>query len=157
MGFKLKLLRSKQFPEHGSMKNMCDSLGVSPQTWNKWEAGVNIPSDLNQRKIAALFGISLAELRGDSLPLEPINPIETEKPPVVQTGGGEISPEIQHLIEASAALTQISQTFIVEVMQGKLPPKQLATIYREAMELFGKHRSALGLNDNIKYQRHKKT
>ncbi len=81
---------------------------------------------------------------------------QTEKPPVIKTGGGEISPEILQLIEASAALTQISQTFIVEVMQGKLPPKQLATIYREVFELFDKHRNALGLKGNQKLPAQKK-
>lgn len=67
IGYKLKELREKYYPEHGRMPEMCKAVGVTPQTWNKWEAGISVPSDVNQRRIAKLFNISVAELRGENI------------------------------------------------------------------------------------------
>lgn len=62
----LKKLREKKFGSFGDMRKMCRAIGVTPQTWNKWEAGTSIPSDSNQRKIAKVFEVSVGELRNDT-------------------------------------------------------------------------------------------
>jgi transcriptional regulator with XRE-family HTH domain len=62
----IRNLRMSKFPNHGGQKAICEKIGgISPTVWSRWEKGKSIPDDVNQRKIAAFFGISLAELRGD--------------------------------------------------------------------------------------------
>lgn len=63
---KISELRLKMFPNRGGQVACAKKFGIKPQMWNGWEGGRNIPSDENQRKLADFFGISLAELRGET-------------------------------------------------------------------------------------------
>lgn len=54
-------------------------IGVNGQSVANWKAGTVIPHPKTRQKIAEHFGITLAELDGDELPVLP--PESTKKPP----------------------------------------------------------------------------
>lgn len=60
-------------------------IGASNQGVLLWQAGKNIPHPKTRQKIADHFGITLAELDGDELPVLPQEGIK--KDPIPQDGG----------------------------------------------------------------------
>lgn len=55
-------------------------IGASNQGVLLWQAGKNIPHPKTRQKIADHFGITLAELDGDELPVLPQEGIKKERP-----------------------------------------------------------------------------
>lgn len=75
IGKKISELRGKKFPGHGgaggciaAFYNIDKRQVTQTQRvkWSKWERGVAIPEDKEQRRLADFFGITLGELRGES-------------------------------------------------------------------------------------------
>lgn len=64
----IKRLRKKKFPGVGGQLKCATAFGATSGKWSKWESGKAVPSDPDQRKLAAFFGISLAKLRGEAVP-----------------------------------------------------------------------------------------
>lgn len=62
----IKKNRQKKFPGYGGQKKCAENFGADRAKWSKWENGLSVPSDTEQRRLAAFFGISMAELRGES-------------------------------------------------------------------------------------------
>lgn len=60
--------REKKFPGRGGKSAAAIAFGVTSQAWGSWELGKSIPDDVNQRRLAEFFGVSLADLRGDRSP-----------------------------------------------------------------------------------------
>lgn len=65
----IKKMRAKKFPEYGSQVKCATAFGISPQMWSNWETGRNTPDDAYQARLAAFFGVSVAELRGETDPI----------------------------------------------------------------------------------------
>lgn len=70
-------------------------IGASNQGVLLWQAGKNIPHPKTRQKIADHFGITLAELDGDELPVLPQEGIK--KDPI--RGDGAVSQEKQQLLD----------------------------------------------------------
>lgn len=68
MGFTKNLSYLMQQRGYSAYK-LAKVLGVSNQAAINWQTGVNIPHTKTRQKIADLFGITLGELDGDSLPV----------------------------------------------------------------------------------------
>ncbi len=64
----IRNLRKKRYSQHGGQTKCAQDFGVGVTTWNGWESGRSIPSDAYQRELALFFGISIGELRGETLP-----------------------------------------------------------------------------------------
>lgn len=56
------------FPGHGGQGKCLTAYGTNQATWSRWERGAATPSDVEQRKLAEFFGISVAELRNENAP-----------------------------------------------------------------------------------------
>ena len=67
----IEKFRKKIAPERGGQKKVAEQYGVDSNKWSRWERGTATPTDLEQRKLADFFGISLAELRGEKIPPAP--------------------------------------------------------------------------------------
>ena len=61
----IKKHREKIFPGRGGKIAAAEKFGNAPASWSTWESGKTVPDDVNQRKLAKFFGVSLAQLRGD--------------------------------------------------------------------------------------------
>lgn len=75
-------------------------LGVNLQSVSNWKNGVVVPHPKTRQKIADHFGITLADLDGDELP---VLPEQKENAPDPKTGG--VSDAKQKLYDAIANLT----------------------------------------------------
>ncbi|WP_419085708.1 helix-turn-helix transcriptional regulator [Slackia isoflavoniconvertens] len=71
-------------------------LGVNLQSVSNWKNGVVVPHPKTRQKIADHFGITLAELDGDELPVLPEKG-EKESAPDPKTEG--VSPTVQELFD----------------------------------------------------------
>ncbi len=90
--------REKIYHGRGGISAAAKKYGTTSSTWGRWESGAAVPDDVNQRKLAKFFGVTLAELRGDH-----------EKIPPDDSGGGEdLAEEITRLAEAHGAAGQLS-------------------------------------------------
>jgi len=67
----IRSLRKSKYSGHGGQKNAYTAFGVDGTIWSRWESGRSAPDDVNQRKLAKFFGVSLAELRGDHVEVPP--------------------------------------------------------------------------------------
>lgn len=76
-------------------------IGASNQGVLLWQAGKNIPHPKTRQKIADHFGITLAELDGDELPVLPQEGIK--KDPIQKDGG--VSPAKRELLDVIDDLT----------------------------------------------------
>ena len=76
-------------------------IGVNGQSVANWKAGTAIPHPKTRQKIAEHFGITLAELDGDALPVLP--PEGAKKAPA--TEGEGISAERKALLDIVYSLT----------------------------------------------------
>lgn len=70
-------------------------LGVNLQSVSNWKNGVVVPHPKTRQKIADHFGITLAELDGDELPVLPKD--GAKKAPA--TEGEGLSPTVQELFD----------------------------------------------------------
>ncbi len=64
IGKRLKKLRQQK---NMSAVELGEKLGVTKSTIHRWEAGERNPSDTDKQKIARIFGITVAQLLGESL------------------------------------------------------------------------------------------
>ncbi len=121
IGSFIKKSREKKFPGRGGKAAAADSFGINRTSWGHWEDGTSIPDDVNQRKLAKFFGITLAELRGDH-----------EKPPVT-TGGqeGEILTDAQ-LAAVRGALSLLR--IVADSLEVALDDPDRAEIFAAAIE-----------------------
>lgn len=72
-------------------------IGASNQGVLLWQTGKNTPHPKTRQKIADHFGITLAELDGDELPVLPED--GTKKAPDPKTEGEGVSPTVQELFD----------------------------------------------------------
>lgn len=76
ISYNIKKIRKKLYDsgrKSFTQKGCADKVSVKQQDWNRWESGKTLPSPANQRKIAELLEVSLAELRGEALPPPPVS------------------------------------------------------------------------------------
>lgn len=64
----LKKYREKHYPGRGGAAICAKEMGIHPQQWRDWESGKVPPSAVNLKKIADFLGITVPELRGESIP-----------------------------------------------------------------------------------------
>lgn len=72
-------------------------LGVNLQSVSNWKNGVVVPHPKTRQKIADHFGITLAELDGDELPVLPEK--GAKKAPDLKIEGDSVSPTVQELFD----------------------------------------------------------
>lgn len=72
-------------------------LGVNLQSVSNWKNGVVVPHPKTRQKIADHFGITLAELDGDELPVLPEK--GAKKAPDLKIEGEGVSPTVQELFD----------------------------------------------------------
>ena len=89
-------------------------LGVSNQGVLNWLDGENIPHKKTRQKIAEHFGITLAELDGDELPVLP--PEGAKKAPA--TEGEGVSAERKALLDIVSSLTDEQCRKLLVLVQG---------------------------------------
>lgn len=89
-------------------------LGVSNQGVLNWLDGENIPHKKTRQKIAEHFGITLAELDGDKLPVLP--PEDAKKAPAAKGEG--ISAERKALLDIVSSLTDEQCRKLLVLVQG---------------------------------------
>lgn len=89
-------------------------LGVNIQSPVNWKTGASIPHYGTRQKIAEHFGITLAELDGDELPVLP--PEDTKKAPA--TKGEGISAERKALLDIISSLTDEQCRKLLVLVQG---------------------------------------
>ena len=102
--------REKRFPGRGGASSAAKKFGIDQPSWWRWEAGKATPDEVNQRKLAAFFGVSLAELRGDKSP-----PAETgDSDRAMMLAYLEAHASASRLFEAAAAIQQRVVRFAVD-------------------------------------------
>ena len=89
-------------------------LGVNIQSPVNWKTGASIPHYGTRQKIAEHFGITLAELDGDKLPVLP--PEGAKKAPA--TKGEGISAERKALLDIISSLTDEQCRKLLVLVQG---------------------------------------
>ncbi len=65
IGYQIKKFRLNRFPDRGGLAKCATQFGVHHQQWRDWESGKRTPGTEYQIKLAAFFGITLGELRGE--------------------------------------------------------------------------------------------
>ena len=95
IGVFIRKAREKKFPGRGGKSEAARAFGVHPVVWGGWELGKSVPDDVNQRKLAKFFGVTLAELRGD------------HRSPPTDAGGEKAENEIDSLTQAHGASARI--------------------------------------------------
>lgn len=86
-----------------SAYRMAKLIGATNQAVLNWQAGKAIPHPKTRQKIADHFGITMAELDGDELPVLP--PQGAKKAPTETSERENISPAKQALLDAIDGLT----------------------------------------------------
>lgn len=89
-------------------------IGVNGQSVANWKAGTVIPHPKTRQKIAEHFGITLAELDGDELPVLP--PEGAKKAPAAKGEG--ISEERKALLNIVYSLTDEQCRKLLVLVQG---------------------------------------
>lgn len=89
-------------------------LGVNIQSPVNWKTGASIPHYGTRQKIAEHFGITLAELDGDELPVLP--PEGAKKAPAAKGEG--ISTERKALLDIISSLTDEQCRKLLVLVQG---------------------------------------
>ena len=93
-------------------------IGVNGQSVANWKAGTVIPHPQTRQKIAEHFGITLAELDGDELP---VLPPEGAKKALTKTGERELD---MSLIKRLVQLTPDEMEKVDAFVQGLLASRQ---------------------------------
>lgn len=89
-------------------------IGVNGQSVANWKAGTVIPHPKTRQKIAEHFGITLAELDGDKLPVLP--PEGAKKAPAAEGEG--VSAERKALLDIISSLTDEQCQKLLVLVQG---------------------------------------
>ena len=89
-------------------------IGVNGQSVANWKAGTVIPHPKTRQKIAEHFGITLAELDGDKLPVLP--PESAKKAPAAKGEGS--SAERKALLDIISSLTDEQCRKLLVLVQG---------------------------------------
>lgn len=90
-------------------------IGVNGQSVANWKAGTVIPHPKTRQKIAEHFGITLAELDGDELPVLP--PESTKKAPAAK---GEDEAKLAHFVDGFMRLTPQQKDTVLALIKGFL-------------------------------------
>lgn len=90
-------------------------IGVNGQSVANWKAGTVIPHPKTRQKIAEHFGITLAELDGDELPVLP--PESTKKAPAAK---GEDEAKLAQFVDAFMRLTPQQKDTVLALIKGFL-------------------------------------
>lgn len=93
---------------------LAKELGCSQSSVKNWIDGGNIPHKKTRQKIAEHFGITLAELDGDKLPVLP--PEGVKKAPAAKGEG--ISAERKALLDIISSLTDEQCRKLLVLVQG---------------------------------------
>lgn len=93
---------------------LAKELGCSQSSVKNWIDGGNIPHKKTRQKIAEHFGITLAELDGDELPVLP--PEVAKKAPAAKGEG--ISAERKALLDIISSLTDEQCRKLLVLVQG---------------------------------------
>lgn len=93
---------------------LAKELGCSQSSVKNWIDGGNIPHKKTRQKIAEHFGITLAELDGDELPVLP--PEGAKKAPAAEGEG--ISAERKALLDIISSLTDEQCRKLLVLVQG---------------------------------------
>lgn len=88
-------------------------LGVNLQSVSNWKNGVVVPHPKTRQKIADHFGITLAELDGDELPVLPKKGAESALDP--KTKG--VSPTVQELFDFIDTATDVELNELLRYAQ----------------------------------------
>ena len=88
--------------------------GISAGKFSKWESGHATPNEPDQRRLAEIFGISLAELRGDA-------------PPMLTGDAAELAARVALAGELASA---ISRLVLLQkpILDGDLPAEQARAV-----------------------------
>lgn len=90
-------------------------LGVNIQSPVNWKTGASIPHYGTRQKIAEHFGITLAELDGDELPILP--PEGTKKAPAAK---GEGETKLAQFVDGFMRLTPQQKDTVLALIKGFL-------------------------------------
>lgn len=90
-------------------------LGVNIQSPVNWKTGASIPHYGTRQKIAEHFGITLAELDGDELPVLP--PEGTKKAPATE---GEGEAKLAQFVDGFMRLTSQQKDTVLALIKGFL-------------------------------------
>lgn len=91
-------------------------IGANIQTVINWRNGTSIPRYDTRQKIADHFGITMAELNGDELPVLP--PEGAKKAPTETSERDSISPAKQALLDVIDSLTDEQCEKLLIVVEG---------------------------------------
>ncbi|MCC8189918.1 MAG: helix-turn-helix domain-containing protein [Planctomycetes bacterium] len=103
IGCNLKRLRQKKFPGHGGAKKCAEQFGVAAQAWSQWERGVKMPNDINQRKLALFFGVSVVAIRGEQHAVADPAAMERER---------HIRDAVNHILLAQKSLSELAHLLL---------------------------------------------
>ena len=78
-------------------------LGVNLQSVSNWKNGVVVPHPKTRQKIADHFGITLAELDGDELPVLPENGAKKAPDPKIEGVSAEAQEILDYIRDATPA------------------------------------------------------
>lgn len=95
-------------------------IGASNQGVLNWQSGECIPYPKTKKKIADHFGITLAELDGDELPVLPEHGIK--KAPDPKTGGEDA--QLAQFIAKFNRLSPQQKSAVLAVMEGYQPSQE---------------------------------
>lgn len=90
-------------------------IGVNGQSVANWKAGTVIPHPKTRQKIAEHFGITLAELDGDELPVLP--PEGAKKAPAAK---GEDEAKLAQFVDGFMRLTPQQKNTVLALIKGFL-------------------------------------
>lgn len=102
-------------------------IGVNIQSVVNWKSGACIPYPKTRQKIADHFGITLAELDGDALP---VLPEQKESAPDPKTEGAKKAPATE-----GEGYTELQKAAIQFVLS--LPPEKLERFIKMGRAAFG--------------------
>lgn len=95
-------------------------LGVNLQSVSNWKNGVVVPHPKTRQKIADHFGITLAELDGDELPVLPKKGAEKALDPKTE---GEDA-QLAQLIAGFSRLSPQQKSAVLAVIEGYQPSQE---------------------------------
>lgn len=93
-------------------------IGVNGQSVANWKAGTVIPHPKTRQKIAEHFGITLAELDGDKLPVLP--PEGAKKAPDSEIEGGMEDEDLKEAVELLKKMDKETLRIFIKAARGAL-------------------------------------
>lgn len=92
---------------------LAKELGCSQTTISNYLDGTTTPRAKAQQKIAALFGLSVEDLMGDSIPCAQQLSLKKEEPAGQETDGRE-----ERFMELFSSLTEEKQDLVINLLEG---------------------------------------